>query len=300
MAGSSHDLFVLHADADDDRAWVEDYLKPALGMPPERIITMQCFQPDAPVVDQLERAVMGSRYTLLVLSRAFLEDRWVEFGDQLAAFASVAGRRDRVVPVVYQDCEVPLRIGFRVKLDCTDPASAERAMGLLREMLGRPEPEPERVECPYPGMRPFGEPDARFFHGCEDEIRFMLDHFYGHRFLFVIGSSGSGKSSLVRAGLVPKLPTSTHYTSGFWLVKPMRPGAQPMQALEEVLGGNPEPPGPALQDYWRTMHRHNDCCWWLISSRSFCAGGEGRAIAIHRDDQGPSRVGGLCGPGRDA
>src|SRR4051812_21829403 len=55
----------------------------------------------------------------------------------------------------------------------------------------------ERIECPYPGMVPFRAEDMRFFYGREAEIRKMLHHLRHHRFLFVIGPSGSGKSSLV-------------------------------------------------------------------------------------------------------
>ncbi|MGE5603233.1 MAG: hypothetical protein ACM30E_09290 [Nitrososphaerales archaeon] len=45
-----------------------------------------------PVPTEFSRAVQSSRYTVLVLSPAFLADRWLQFGDQLASFARVEGR----------------------------------------------------------------------------------------------------------------------------------------------------------------------------------------------------------------
>ena len=67
----------------------------------------------------------------------------------------------------------------------------------LRDVLPAP-------DCPYPGMVPFRAEDARFFYGREDEIGQMLAHLRLQRLLFVIGPSGSGKSSLVAAGLLPR------------------------------------------------------------------------------------------------
>ncbi|HSR22257.1 MAG TPA: AAA family ATPase, partial [Candidatus Eisenbacteria bacterium] len=64
---------------------------------------------------------------------------------------------------------------------------------------------------PYPGLEPFGEEDAGVFFGREAETRELVDRFSpalaheAHRFVAVVGPSGSGKSSLVHAGLIPAL-----------------------------------------------------------------------------------------------
>src|SRR5215212_2091328 len=62
-----------------------------------------------------------------------------------------------------------------------------------------------RPRCPYPGMVPFSPDDARFFYGREPEIAEMLQRLRVGRYLLIIGPSGSGKSSLVTAGLLPAL-----------------------------------------------------------------------------------------------
>src|SRR5580704_12174621 len=92
-----YDVFVSFADGDRD--WVEGYLLPALGLSIERVITSQLtkysesFQPGAAIVNEFERAVTGSRFTLLVLSRVYLADQWSNFGEQLASYTAVAEQR---------------------------------------------------------------------------------------------------------------------------------------------------------------------------------------------------------------
>ena len=58
---------------------------------------------------------------------------------------------------------------------------------------------------PYPGLRAFTEDESWLFFGRTLEINALLDKIKASRFLAVIGASGSGKSSLVRAGVLPKL-----------------------------------------------------------------------------------------------
>ncbi len=87
--------------------------------------------------------------------------------------------------------------------------------------------------CPYPGMVPFSAKDARFFFGRQAEIDAMRRHLRHQNQLFVIGPSGSGKSSLVFAGLLPALEMQD---AGKWQVRMLRPGAAPQAALQEAVG----------------------------------------------------------------
>ncbi|MFZ2361548.1 MAG: CHAT domain-containing protein, partial [Anaerolineae bacterium] len=96
--------------------------------------------------------------------------------------------------------------------------------------------------CPYPGMVPFRAEDARFFYGREGEIQQMLDHLRHQRLLLVIGPSGSGKSSLIAAGLLPRLEESTYFPSEFWQVRTMRPLDHPVAALAACLEGDVSQP----------------------------------------------------------
>ncbi|UCC64726.1 MAG: protein kinase, partial [Anaerolineae bacterium] len=95
---------------------------------------------------------------------------------------------------------------------------------------------------PYKGLRPFYEADAADFFGREALTERLLvrlapspsegEGWGGGRFLAVVGPSGSGKSSVVRAGLVPALRRGALPGSENWFVVEMLPGAHPLEELE--------------------------------------------------------------------
>ena len=117
-----------------------------------------------------------------------------------------------------------------MRLDCTDPDNWERETARLRDLLNQPAPQPEQIECPYPGMIPFRVEDARWFYGRAKEIDELVRRIRVQNFLFVIGPSGSGKSSLVFAGLVAELHKRR---PNAWHVQTMRPGSNPLTALND-------------------------------------------------------------------
>jgi DNA-binding beta-propeller fold protein YncE len=82
---------------------------------------------------------------------------------------------------------------------------------------------------PYKGLLTFTQADREFFFGRDGMIQQLLDKLSASRFVPLLGASGSGKSSLVLAGLLPKLPESD------WQVLVMRPTAQPLQNLRDTL-----------------------------------------------------------------
>ena len=103
------------------------------------------------------------------------------------------------------------------------------------------------LPCPYPGMRPYSADDAAHFHGRDAEIDELLGRLRaGEREIYVIGPSGSGKSSLVAAGVLPRLARGVAGLGPF-LVRSMRPGEQPAARLGELLevlrGGLATPAG---------------------------------------------------------
>ena len=89
---------------------------------------------------------------------------------------------------------------------------------------------------PFPGLRPFEEEDAHLFFGRETQVRELLARMDDERFIAVVGLSGSGKSSLVRAGLIPALRRGKLSGAGVrWRVAVMRPGGDPFAALAAAL-----------------------------------------------------------------
>jgi WD40 repeat protein/DNA-binding SARP family transcriptional activator len=88
---------------------------------------------------------------------------------------------------------------------------------------------------PYPGLRSFDAQDAARFFGRSADVTRLLDRFATSRFLAVLGASGSGKSSLVRAGLVPALGAGALPGSDTWDIRMLRPGTRPLVALVGTL-----------------------------------------------------------------
>ncbi len=127
--------------------------------------------------------------------------------------------------------------------------SWEKALEKTADPLAPQPPKPDLAHfpsCPYPGMVPFGRKDEQFFFGRKAEVRQMIRRLRNQRFLFVIGPSGSGKSSLISAGLLPSLSKSSLFPRDFWLTRKMRPGDHPLQALAQAIEGDPVQPERAL------------------------------------------------------
>ena len=89
---------------------------------------------------------------------------------------------------------------------------------------------------PFPGLRPF-EPDEDYlFFGRERQTDELLRKLRTTRFLSILGRSGSGKSSLVRSGLIPALFGGAMTRAGSaWRVAIMRPGEDPLGNLAAAL-----------------------------------------------------------------
>ena len=91
------------------------------------------------------------------------------------------------------------------------------------------------VTQPYPGLRPFEPHEAEIFFGREGQTDRLLEILQRERFLAVLGPSGSGKSSLVRAGLLPALAAGWLGSGGDWRIALLRPGDRPLRRLAEAL-----------------------------------------------------------------
>jgi serine/threonine protein kinase/WD40 repeat protein len=90
---------------------------------------------------------------------------------------------------------------------------------------------------PYLGLRAFTESDATAFHGRARTVDELLGRLRDPdlRLLAVVGPSGSGKSSLVRAGLLPAIRSGALPGSAAWFVTTMTPGSRPFESLETAL-----------------------------------------------------------------
>jgi hypothetical protein len=94
-----------------------------------------------------------------------------------------------------------------------------------------------KLENPYPGLRPFDTGEGHLFFGRDQQVLDLLDRLARNRFVAVLGLSGSGKSSLVRAGLIPALYRGRLLEPGLrWRAVISRPSGAPFGDLASALG----------------------------------------------------------------
>jgi tetratricopeptide (TPR) repeat protein len=106
----------------------------------------------------------------------------------------------------------------------------------------------ERFTNPFPGLRPFESTEDHLFFGRDGQSDELLRRLRRSRFLAVLGTSGSGKSSLVRAGMLPSLYGGLMTDAGSsWRVALFRPGHNPIGNLAKALS-NPQVLGSGDDD----------------------------------------------------
>ena len=108
---------------------------------------------------------------------------------------------------------------------------------------------------PYKGLLPFEEADAPYFFGREALTDELVMRLSDTSFLAVVGPSGSGKSSVVRAGLIPALRSGAIPGSERWPIAEMVPGAHPLEELEAaLLRVAVNPPASLMEQLERDTH----------------------------------------------
>lgn len=89
---------------------------------------------------------------------------------------------------------------------------------------------------PFPGLRPFTQEEDYLFFGREEQTLELLQRLASNRFVAVVGTSGSGKSSLVRCGLLSELLGGRMLDAGAsWEIAVTHPGGNPLALLSEAL-----------------------------------------------------------------
>ncbi|MFC5175425.1 protein kinase domain-containing protein [Nocardioides taihuensis] len=125
---------------------------------------------------------------------------------------------------------------------CSEPADRYADVpslvdAVVAALRATPSPDLSRIPAhnPYKGLRPFEEPDAADFFGREHLVCHLVerlaDESDSSRIVALVGPSGSGKSSVVHAGLVPAMRAGAVSGSERWLVAEMTPGAHPFVDL---------------------------------------------------------------------
>jgi WD40 repeat protein len=200
-----------------------------------------------PYPEQLEQKLKQSSALLLLVGTRGV-DRWVRVEVDVALIRQVESPSYRIIPLLLPGVQFRQLPPFIARFHSIplegDVTSWERSrFQALAQQLGTVATglsiSPD--ECPFPGLESFREEHARFYFGRDREIRraaALLGRGEGayRRWLAVYGASGTGKSSFVRAGLVPAIRTGwVEGAPARWRVAVMRPGKDPVHQLARAL-----------------------------------------------------------------
>jgi hypothetical protein len=250
------DFFIAHAGPDDAAAErLYDLLTP--GSRP--FLASRALRPGDDWDVIIADAQRHSAVTVVLVSRHTISAFYQREEIALAVDRSRHDpSRHRVVPIYLDgEVEVPyglwIKHGIRVGEDGSLDDAAAHLLSLLSDASehGQSDISPSArraipAPCPYKGLSAYGEADAELFFGRERLVDVLIARLVADRFVAVVGNSGCGKSSLVRAGLVPAVRAGRLPTLRDARVVVMTPGAQPLQSLSTLLSGADEEGASAL------------------------------------------------------
>jgi len=246
----SHDVFLSHHRADREAA--RRVAEALHGQGLKAFLPETGLDPERDWREQLEAALRDSAACVVLVGPGSLGE-WERQDLRLARSLSSAGTL-RLVPVLlpglpdpFDPTVLPDFLASRAWVDLRTGLDDERAVrDLLRVARGtsRTSHTPQaEVSSPYRGLQAFQEEDAPFFFGREGDVQRLVELLKATSFLAVVGPSGSGKSSLARAGLIPALRAGALPGSESWQIRLVRPGAEPLVTLAAELLGLGSGPG---------------------------------------------------------
>jgi hypothetical protein len=238
---SGYDLFLSYNSADRD---VVQLLRARMK---ERGLTSffdrESLLPGMPWMEAVEKAIATARGMAVFLGKEGL-GRWQKRERALAVIRQVEEEKTRsfpVIPVLLPGVDVEKVPGFLMLGTWIDLRNLEAPQALdalvqsvrgqaLPEQVGRPAVE----LCPYRALRAFREEDADLFFGREAFSENLYKRLSTHKLVAVVGASGSGKSSVVQAGLIPRL-RQVRTPAPTWEAAVFTPGNRPFDSLAGAL-----------------------------------------------------------------
>ncbi len=148
----------------------------------------------------------------------------------------------RAIPVLLPDASAEALeksfLGSRLWIEFKDIDDDDALLRLAKAIQGEAYGDELFVlpdePAPYRGLERFERierPEEDFFFGRDDEIRALVERLVKERFVAVVGASGSGKSSLIRAGLTKQLAEELHPGIRRWQTITVEPGSAPFRSL---------------------------------------------------------------------
>ncbi len=229
-----YDFFIAYAKSDHE--WVHGYLLDALDKANLRYHSLETLELGRMRELEIEDAIEQSQRILLIITPAYLVDDTLTFVELLGRRHGVESNTWPIIPIILKPTKLPTRLAAFVCLDISEQEDWETGIARLIDISYLPTlPASPHLTPPYPGLRAFRENDGDLFYGRDAEIDHVLGRLRKHPFLTIIGPSGSGKSSLIFAGLVPKLRQSNILGFGKWRILELRPGDVPLQNLTDTV-----------------------------------------------------------------
>jgi uncharacterized protein len=254
MANETYDVFISYSRADARHAADIDASLRAHGL--RSFFDRRNLAPGAPWIRALEEAIGMAKAAIVLIGPRGLGNTQ-QYERELAIVRQSHDPGFPVVPVMLPEATTDRPFDFLNVLTWVDfskvakpsdaPDEFDRLLAAVRGVPEANEAAREAV-CPYRGLDAFREEDAAFFFGRgggnepESPIGLLLRKVREQSFVMVVGRSGSGKSSLVYAGLMPALRRER---DKFWNVLSLRPGPAPLRALAAAFNPRGDDEGAA-------------------------------------------------------
>jgi len=132
------DAFVSYRRKEPDLAWVRDILLPHLKEADVRVcVDFENFRLGVPLVSEIERAITVSRYTVPILTPAYLGSAFTDFETILADHLGLEEAESRLIAIVREPCALRLGLRARLWLDMSDDAKFDSSFTkLVAALLG--------------------------------------------------------------------------------------------------------------------------------------------------------------------
>ncbi len=152
----AYDVFISYSNT--DRNWVRKELLSILEQNGLQVcIDYRDFEVGAASAIEMERALLTSRKTILVLSPSYLESAWANFEAMMLQVLDPANSQRRLIPLLKEKCDLPLRIKYLTYVNFTDPDDMELSWRkLLKGLHGTPSStsSPQSTQMPKPEIGP--------------------------------------------------------------------------------------------------------------------------------------------------
>ena len=169
--------------------------------------------------------------------------------------------------------------------DVYEGYTVEQVSLLLKEITTDYRRKPFDGRCPYKGLDVFEEEDADLFFGRERLVDDLLSRVKESRTVFITGPSGSGKSSLVRAGLIHALRQGAvkNLHSERWLYETMKPGREPIKELSLAFSRLKSPElAHYFQSHANDINILNECAESALSGQKTHATTRSRTASLSK------------------